>query len=157
MAKLEQAPGSEAEQGELVGVDLAASRLYVVMARLVRALRRAGTAEVAPGGMAALATLSSSGPMRLGDLAAREGVAPPTLTRIVAGLEEAGYVSRQIDPDDRRAVQVAVTPKGAGLVGGVLTARSAALRDRLLALSPGDRAALLACLPVLERLVAEDG
>ena len=137
-------------------VDDAAARMYVVIGRLVRTLRRAGAAGLGPGAMAALATLSRVGPMRLGDLAAREGVAPPTLTRIVAGLEEAGYVERQVDPADRRAVRVTVTPEGARVAGGVRCARSAVLRDRVRALPAGQVEAILAAMPALEALADDE-
>ena len=96
-------------------------------------------------------------PMRLGDLAARESVSPPTLTRIVAALEEAGLVVRETDPDDRRAVRVAATDEGAALTAGVRSARSAALHDRMLALTPAERAALLAAVPVIEALAGDEG
>ncbi len=139
--------------------DLAASaaRLYLAMGRLARVLRRIGAGDLGPGTFSALATLARSGPMRLGDLAAREGVAPPTLTRIVAALEDSGLVVRETDPGDRRAVRVAATDEGAALTAGVRSSRSVALRDRMLALSEADRAALLAALPALEALAADEG
>src|SRR6059058_5711550 len=87
-----------------------AARLYVVVGRLVRMLRRTGTADVSPGALSALSTLARSGPSRLGDLAAREAVTAPTMTRIVAALEDARLVSRGPDPADRRAVVVAALP-----------------------------------------------
>jgi DNA-binding MarR family transcriptional regulator len=133
-----------------------AARLYVVIGRLVRLLRRTGTADVSPGALSALATLTGAGPLRLGDLAAREGVAAPTMTRIVASLEEAALVTRSADPQDGRAVLVAASPAGAALVQGESSARSSALRRRVAALSPEDRAALVAALPVLEGLSRDD-
>jgi DNA-binding MarR family transcriptional regulator len=137
--------------------DDAALRLYLVIGRLVRLLRRDGVAELGPGAFSALVTLAKAEPMRLGDLAAREAVAPPTLTRIVAALEEAGYVRREPDPADGRAVLVGVTPVGRDLVRGVRTARAATLRRRIAALAPSEHTALVAALPALERLVAEQG
>lgn len=138
-------------------VDETALRLLRVVGRLVRQSRRDGGAEVGPGSYSVLVTLTRTGPLRLGDLAQREGVAPPTLTRIVAALEEAGHLERQGDPDDRRAVLVAATPSGRSLVTGVKTARAAALRDRIAALSGADRRLLQAALPALEKLVGEEG
>src|SRR3954465_9785210 len=92
--------------------DDVAARLYVAVGRLVRVLRRTGTAQVSPGAFSALGALSAAGPLRPGDLAGREGVAAPTMTRIVAGLEEAGYVRRAPDPQDGRAVLVDLTDAG---------------------------------------------
>lgn len=134
----------------------AAARLYLALGRMARWLRRAGEGDLGPGTFSALATLSRYGPMRLGDLAAREGVAPPTLTRIVAALEESGLVVRQTDPDDRRAVLVAATDEGAALTAGVRSARSAALHERMLALPAADRAVLLAVVPVIEALAGDE-
>ena len=132
--------------------DEVAARLYVALARLVRVLRRTGTAEVSPGALSALAALSASGPMRQGDLAVREGVAAPTMTRIVAGLEEAGYVRRGPDPQDGRAVLVQLTEEGAALLVGERSTRSRELRRRVEALPAADRAALVAALDALEQL-----
>jgi DNA-binding MarR family transcriptional regulator len=145
------------EEPSSAELDAAAARLYLAVGRLARALRRWGDDDLGPGTFSALATLARSGPMRLGDLAAREGVAPPTLTRIVAALEESGLVVRAPDPADRRAARVAATPRGADLAAGVRSTRSTALRDRLTALTPSDRQTLLAALPVLEALVGEEG
>jgi DNA-binding MarR family transcriptional regulator len=132
--------------------DDVAGRLYVAVGRLVRVLRRTGTAEVSPGAFSALAALSASGPLRPGDLAVREGVAAPTMTRIVAGLEEAGYVRRTPDPQDRRAVLVDLTDSGGALLVGERSTRSRELRRRVEALPESDRAALVAALQAIEQL-----
>ncbi len=132
--------------------DDAAARLYVAIGRLVRMLRRTGTADVSPGAFSALAALNAAGPVRPGDLAAREGVSPPTMTRIIASLEAAGLVARADDPQDRRAVLVEATAAGSALIQGESYARSSALRRRVATLAPADRAALVAALPVLEAL-----
>jgi len=129
-----------------------AVQLSAVLGRLIRLLRRQASAAVGPGSLAALATLRRRGAMRLGDLAAREGVAPPTLTRMIAVLEEAGYVSRRSDEHDRRAVLVSITPAGAEVVDGARAARAQVLRGRLATLDERDAAALLAALPALEAL-----
>lgn len=134
-----------------------AARLYVAVGRLVRMLRRTGTADLSPGALSALSTLTRGGPSRLGDLAGREGVAAPTMTRIVAALEEGGLVSRRPDPVDGRAVVVEATKAGTALVQGESFARSSALRRRVGALSETDLAALVAALPVLESLARDEG
>src|ERR1700745_3933060 len=86
------------------------TRLRVAIARLSRRLRRHELAGLTPTQLAALSTVERSGPLRLGDLAAAEGIAPSTLTRLVAVLEEAGYVTRRPDPSDARASTIAITP-----------------------------------------------
>jgi len=129
-----------------------ADRLSAVLDRLVRLLRRQAPAEVGPGSLAALATLRRAGPLRLGDLAVREAVAPPTLTRMIAVLEEAGHVVRRTDEHDRRAVLVSVTPAGARVVDVALAARAVVVRARLAALDGAALAALHAAVPALEAL-----
>jgi len=78
-------------------------RLQRVVGKLSRLLRRGEPSVIGPGAMSALSTLANEGPLRPSDLATREGVRPPTMTRIVTGLEEGGYVERTVDPADRRA------------------------------------------------------
>jgi len=133
------------------------ARLAVTLGQLIRVLRRHAPTEIGPGSLAALATLTRGGPVRLGELALREGVSPPTLTRIVAALEAGGYVVREPDPSDRRAARVAATDAGARLVRQAMAERAAALAGRLAGL-PGDQlAALAAALPALEALTADPG
>ena len=74
------------------------TRLRVALARLSRRLRRHALAGLTPTQLAALSTVEQSGPLRLGDLAAAEGIAPSTLTRMVAVLEDLDYVRRDADP-----------------------------------------------------------
>lgn len=135
--------------------DLAAE-LSVLMGRLIRLLRREAPAPVGPGSLAALATLGRCGPLRLGDLALREGVAPPTLTRMIAGLEEDGYVTRRPDPGDRRAVRVSITERGRQVVSEALAARAEVFRRRLEVLPEASRRVLEDAVPAL-RALADDG
>lgn len=134
--------------------DLSAE-LSGLLGRLMRMLRREAPAPVGPGSLAALVTLSRYGSLRLGDLAAREGVAPPTLTRMIAALEEAGYVTRRQDPGDRRAVQVSLTVDGSRLVAEVTQLRAEVFRQRMTAMPDDARAALEAALPALRTLAEE--
>src|SRR4051794_2924222 len=142
--------------GEPPAPDDAAARLYVVVGRLVRMLRRTGSADVSPGALSALSTLGRTGSSRLGDLAAREGVAAPPMTPLVAVPQDGGLVTRRPDPAHGRAVVVEATEAGTALVQGESFARSSALRRRLAALPDADRAALVAALPVLETLARDD-
>src|ERR1700745_1569817 len=89
--------------------DIDVTRLRVALARLSRRLRRHELAGLTPTQLAALATVERAGPMRLGDLAAAEGIAPSTLTRLVTALEESGYVRRCADPSDARASTLTIT------------------------------------------------
>src|SRR5262249_48457738 len=87
-----------------------APRLRVAIARLSRWLRRHELAGLTPTQLSALATVDRIGPLRLGDLAAAEGIAPSTLTRLVTVLEERGYVERCPVPGDARASTLTIAP-----------------------------------------------
>jgi DNA-binding MarR family transcriptional regulator len=108
------------------------------------------------GAISALATLVHAGQLRLGDLAAKEGVAAATMSRIIASLVEAGYVSRESDPVDRRAWLAKATEEGERLVSGVRSTRVQELNRRLDRLSPEHREALTTALPALEALIADE-
>lgn len=132
-----------------------AARLYLAIGRLSRSLRRSGSAGLGHGSISALSTLVTAGEQRLGDLAAREGVAAPTMSRIVAALVEAGYVRREPDPADRRAWLVKATEDGERIVSGVRSNRVQDLGKRLERLGEAERATLVAAIPVLEALLGE--
>jgi DNA-binding MarR family transcriptional regulator len=128
------------------------TRLRVALARLSRRLRRHDLAGLTPTQLAALATIEKTGPMRLGDLAAAEGIAPSTLTRLVTALEESGYVRRCADPSDARASTITITAHGQDALERIRTESTLMLTASLELLTPEQRSALAAALPVLEQL-----
>lgn len=128
------------------------ARLSLALGRLTRVLRRDSPTGLGPGSVSAMVTVVRSGPIRLGDLAAREDVAPPTLTRIVANLEDCGFVLRSPDPADRRASLLTATPAAHDLVAGINGVRVQTLLRRLAALAEAEREQLLAAVPILEKL-----
>jgi DNA-binding MarR family transcriptional regulator len=135
-----------------------ATRLYLSLGRVTRTLRRAAAGSpVGHGSLSALATLVSDGPMRLGELAAIEGVSPPSMTRIVAALESQGHLRRAPDPGDGRAFLVEATMSGRRLVVTGREARIRSLSQRLAALPGAQRQSLLDALPALEALSESDG
>ena len=94
--------------------------------------------------------------MTLGQLAAAEQVRPPTITRLVAGLEADGLVTRETDPADRRVVHVAATARGAKLLREGRARRVASLAQALRGLEPAERRALERAVPILERVVRRE-
>jgi DNA-binding MarR family transcriptional regulator len=134
-----------------------APRLRLVITRVARLLRQNVDVDtgLSTSLLSALATVDRSGPVTLGDLAAAERVQPPSMTRIVTQLEERGLVLRVVDDRDRRIARVQVTPKGQRLLHRSRTRKNAFLAQRLSSLTPGERRALDAALPVLERLAGE--
>jgi DNA-binding MarR family transcriptional regulator len=128
------------------------TRLRVAIARLSRRLRKHELAGLTPTQLAALATVERTGPLRLGDLAAAERIAPSTLTRLVSVLEEHGYVKRCAVPGDARAWTLLVTPRGHEVLDRIRQENTLLLADSLLTLSPEQLTALAAALPALEKL-----
>ncbi|MBK1784633.1 MarR family winged helix-turn-helix transcriptional regulator [Prauserella cavernicola] len=100
-----------------------------------------------------LAELVQGGPRRMSALAELEGVRLPSMTDVVARLERDGLVSRAPDPADRRAVLVTVTAEGTRFHDELIVAREEFLRERLAAMTQGDRSAIDAALPALRRLL----
>jgi DNA-binding MarR family transcriptional regulator len=134
-----------------------ASRLRLAVTRLARRLRQeAASGGVSPSQLATLATIERHGPLPLGELAARERVQPPTMTRIVAGLEETRLVARHPDANDRRVARIAVTPAGARFLAKHRGRKDVFLARRLEAFSPEEADAVRRALPLLERLVEGD-
>jgi DNA-binding MarR family transcriptional regulator len=147
-------PAPDAGHGDGPAVDV--TRLRVALARLSRRLRKHQLAGLTPTQLAALATVERSGPMRLGDLAAAEGIAPSTLTRLVTALEDSGYVRRYADPSDARASTLAITPLGHETLERLRTETTMVLTASLRLLTPAQRITLAEALPVLEQLAEVD-
>ncbi|MBV9293623.1 MAG: MarR family transcriptional regulator [Frankiales bacterium] len=130
-----------------------AGSLRDAVARLGRRMRaeRAAT-DLSLGQWAALRTLERHGPMTPSELAGHEKVQPPSMTRIVALLEEHGFVTRTPDPVDRRQVVVTASPAGRALLADDRRRKDKWLSQRLRSLDAAETAALAAALPVLEKL-----
>jgi DNA-binding MarR family transcriptional regulator len=128
------------------------TRLRVAIARVSRSLRRHDLAGLTPTQLSALSTVDKAGPLRLGDLAAAEKIAPSTLTRLVTVLEDRGYVRRGPVPGDARASTLAVTAEGHAILERIRQENTVMLADSLRTLSPDQLAALTAALPALEQL-----
>jgi DNA-binding MarR family transcriptional regulator len=130
-----------------------AARLRAATARLTRRLRQSATGELTLTQLSALGTLQASGPIRLNELASREGISASTISKLIDVLERDAFVERSPDAGDGRASRVAITAAGIAVLED-LRRNGALLIDRALgALDASDRMALTAALPALERLV----
>lgn len=129
-----------------------AARLRVAVLRLSRRLRKHDLAGLTPSQLSTLSSVGKSGPVRLGDLAAAERIAPSTLTRLVNVLEERGYLLRQPAPDDARAYLVTVTESGNEVLERIRDEATSLLADMMRSLPADQLAALEAALPALEQL-----
>ena len=129
-----------------------AARLRLSVTRLARRLRQESGAGLTSSQLSALAVIECHGPLTLGALAEHEGVAPPSITRVVARLEADGLVLRQADPADRRVARVTTSRRGAALIAESRRRKTAWLTARIAALDPDQRRRLADALDVLDQL-----
>jgi DNA-binding MarR family transcriptional regulator len=134
-----------------------ASALRISVTRLARRLRAERAAhglqpELSDTQLGALATLERLGAMTPGELAEHEKVQPPSMTRVIAVLEERSLVMRAPHASDRRQVMLTVTDLGKEVVQQSRRLREAWLARRLRELTPEERAKLRAAAPILEKL-----
>lgn len=154
-------PELPATDGPAVGdagralTDLAA-RLRLAVGRLNRRIRIDDHESVPPLQLSALVTVEEHGPLRLSELARREAVTAPTMSRVLSALDEQGLVHRAPDPHDARGVLVTLSPQGALRLTDMRTHRTALIARRLARLDGGQRGALAAALPALEALLIDD-
>ena len=133
-----------------------ASALRLSLLRAARRLRsqRVNTA-VTLSQLSALSTVGKCGPLSAGEIAAIERVQPPSMTKILASLESAGWVERSSQPDDRRQSIIAITPAGRNLLTEETRARDEWLAKRLVEFSAEDLRKLGEAVEVLDRLGSE--
>lgn len=129
-----------------------ASALRISVARLARRLRREGGTELGATHLAALATLERHGSLTPRELAEREKVRPPSMTRVIAALEQRGLVSRSPHEVDGRQVILALTREGTELLREERRRREQWLTRRVRELTPEEREILRAAVPILEKL-----
>lgn len=130
-----------------------ATRLRLAIARSARRLRQEAGTDLSPSLSAALATVDRFGPLTPTELAARERVQRPTITRVICRLEEAGLVTRAPDPADGRSTLITVSPAGRAVLTEIRTRKDAFLSARLDALDPQDRATLERAAALLEGML----
>jgi DNA-binding MarR family transcriptional regulator len=136
------------EPGQGLGADLLA-----VVARLNRLATQRIQMPLPSAQARLLATIEAQGEARIGDLAAVDHCSQPTMTTQVRRLEEAGLVTRTIDPEDARAVRIRITPQGMRTLTAVRADRAAAIEPQLARLGPVDRQVLADAVEVLRRLL----
>jgi DNA-binding MarR family transcriptional regulator len=134
-----------------------ANRLRLVLLLLSRHLRREAHAEGITGGQAALlAQIRNHPQLGVRDLAAREGISAPSMTRYLDRLEKAGLIVRTRSPQDARRIRLALTPRGVGVLRSVRRRRTAWLAERLDGLAPAEQRTVAEAIEPLTRLLEED-
>jgi DNA-binding MarR family transcriptional regulator len=133
-----------------------ANRLRPVLLQLNRYLRREAHAEGITGGQASLLAQIRFDPgLGIKELAAREGVSAPAMTRYIDRMERADLVVRMRSPEDARRIRLALTPKGVRALRSIRRRRTAWLAERLEGLSARELAAVDRAIEPLLRLLEE--
>ncbi|MEV0403888.1 MarR family transcriptional regulator [Actinoallomurus sp. NPDC050550] len=129
-----------------------AAALRVSVSRLSRRMRAQAGQSLSVTQLAALGAVSRHGALTPGELAEHEKVQPPSMTRVIAALEERGLLTRNPHPTDRRQVILSVTEEGEKLLKEERRRKEAWLAQRLAELTPEEREILRQAAPILERL-----
>ena len=122
--------------------------------RLARRLRqmRDDSVDLNSNQLSAMAVLLNSGDLLMGELAAAEKMQPPSMTRIVNGLEARGYVARRPHPDDRRQCVVTLCDEGRKILLANRRRRDEWLAIRIAKLAPAEREVLRQAIEILEKV-----
>jgi DNA-binding MarR family transcriptional regulator len=129
-----------------------AAVLRISISRLSRRMRAQGDHSLSATQFAALGAVSRHGVLTPGELAEHEKVQPPSMTRVIARLEEMGLLRRSPHPTDRRQVVLRLTEQGEKLLKGERRRKEAWLARRMEELSAEEIAILRKAAPILERL-----
>lgn len=132
-----------------------AGRFYSAVLHLLRRVAQEDRASgVSPSRLSALSVLVFGGPRTIGALAAAEGVTPPTMTRLVAGMVADGLVERAPDETDRRVVRVMASTDGRSLLLAGRDRRVATLAAMMDPLTPKERRRMATTADIVERMLA---
>lgn len=133
-----------------------ASRLRLAIIRLNRRLRaQRVNSTISLTQVSALSTLHKCGPLTPGELAAKEGVQPPSMTRVIAALEEYGFATRRPHPTDGRQAIVELSEAGLNYINEEVSAREAWLDKRLAELTPEERGVLSRAAGIIDRMAGQ--
>jgi len=133
-----------------------AARLRRAVTRLHRRLRANSLGGVTPTQASLLATLNQLDEPTLGDLAIAEQIQPPSVTKLVRGMEQSGLITTFRDPNDRRATRVRIAPAGRRELDRIRQRKTEFLERRLAALSSRDRTRADELVTFLETLLEEE-
>jgi DNA-binding MarR family transcriptional regulator len=129
--------------------------LLAVVARLNRYATQRIQMQLPAAQARLLSTIDAQVEARICDLAAVDHCSQPTMTTQVRRLEDAGLVTRAVDPCDARAVRIRITPEGMRTLNRVRADRAAVIEPQLAKLESADRQALVDAVAVLRRLLED--
>lgn len=135
----------------------AADKLHSASIHLLRHVRKEDeTSGVTASRLSALSVVVYAGPLTLGELAAAEQVRPPTMTKIVYWLEDAGLARRSWDEKDRRSARLAATARGRRVLDDARRRRIENLAARLGKLRSSEVALLAQAAELIEQALRDD-
>ena len=133
-----------------------ANELRPTLLKLARALRREAHLHGVTAAQASLLGAVEAYPdYGVKELAAREGISSPAITRNLDRLEEAGLIDRSRSTSDARRITLAVTPKGRTTLRSIRSQRTALLVSMLAELTPEELAQVADANDALERIIPE--
>jgi DNA-binding MarR family transcriptional regulator len=132
-----------------------ASRLRRSITQLNRRLRQTALGGISPAQASMLGSIDKLDDPSLGDLATAEQVKPPTVTRLVQGMREAGLIVCCSDPEDRRCTRVRLSPLGRREIAAIRRRKTEFLESKLLSFSGADQRRAEELATFLERLLEE--
>ena len=129
------------------------ARLRLAIVRTARRLRQEAGGELGPATSAALATIERHGPLSPSELADREGLKRPTVTRILGHLEKDALVTRVRDPEDGRSSILSISADGRALLRKLRARKNAYLAQQMGELDTDDARALERAVELLEGML----
>lgn len=132
-----------------------AADLLSVVARINRLATQRVTMQLPFAQARLLSTIEDQGATRISDLAELDHCSQPTMTTQVRRLEDAGLVTRAVDPADARAVLISITDRGVAALQQVRTDRGAAIDPFLERLDDTDRQTLADAVGVMRALLLD--
>jgi len=133
-----------------------AARLRRGITRMNRKLRASALGGVSPAQASMLASIDKLERPSLGDLAVAEQIQPPSVTKMVKGMEVAGLIATLVDPTDRRCTRVRLTALGRKELNAIRQRKTEFLERKLLALSPAERVKAQELATFLEVLLEDE-
>ncbi len=150
MSTTKRDQGRRKEESEI------ADRIHTASLWLLRRVRRVDddVTELSPARLSVLSVLVfGGGPRTLGELASIERVKPPTMTGLVRGLEDDGYVERFADEHDGRVTRVRATKKGEGIVSRARKRRIDAIAGMFSTLDPTEVETIGQAAALMEKML----
>lgn len=144
-------------QNALSTMALEIFELYLLIA-MARSRRPTGPDDLSETEFLTLDLLSKGQPLTIGDVQKRIGVVPAQMSRIVRALEEQGgrgYVECRINPQDRRRVDISLTPVGTTAHEKYRATRLGSMHEILDILAPPDREHFMRILRQIRNAFAE--